>query len=68
MLRPRIVVYGVLLVVLTVAWAWGVGARSPLIAEVLRDRNALYRLEGDNVHNGYTLKLVNKTDARRHTA
>jgi polyferredoxin len=62
-LRPRIVVYGVLLVTLLGAWAWGVAHRSPFIAEVLRDRNALYTLEGAQVENHYTLKIVNKTDA-----
>ncbi len=41
-LRPRIVVYGILLLALLVGWAWGVTHRSELIVEVLRDRNALY--------------------------
>lgn len=61
-LRPRIFVYGTLLLALLVAFAWGVGNRSPLIAEVLRDRNALYRVSADGVENSYTLKLVNKTE------
>ena len=61
-LRPRIVVYGLLLLALLIAWGWGVTHRSPLIVEVLRDRNALYRVAGDgSIENGYTLKLVNKT-------
>ena len=59
-LRPRIVVYGALLLALLAAWAWGVGTRSTLIAEVLRDRNALYRETAAGVENTYTLKLVNK--------
>ncbi|UNK48782.1 4Fe-4S binding protein [Lysobacter sp. S4-A87] len=60
-LRPRVFVYGLLLLALCAGWAWGVGHRSPLIAEVLRDRNALYRETGDGrIENGYTLKLVNK--------
>ncbi len=60
--RPRIVVYGVLLLALLVGWGWGVTHRSPLIVEVLRDRNALYSVQSDGrVENGYTLKLVNKT-------
>ena len=63
-LRPRVLVYGV-----AAAGAGrrpGPGAsrtRSPLIVEVLRDRNALYRVAADGIDNGYTLKLVNKTDA-----
>ena len=46
-LRPRIFVYGALLVALIAAWTWGVTTRSPLIVEVLRDRNALYRERPD---------------------
>jgi polyferredoxin len=61
-LRPRIFVYGAILLALLVGWGWGVTHRSPLIAEVLRDRNALYRDTADGIENGYTLKLVNKTD------
>jgi len=62
-LRPRILVYGTILLLLVVGWSWGVGGRSELIAEVLRDRNALYRTAGDGrIENVYTLKLINKTD------
>ena len=64
-LRPRIFVYGFLLTALVAAWTWGVFNRSPLIADVLRDRNALYQQQGDRTANGYTLKLVNKTDTDR---
>ncbi len=61
-LRPRIVVYGLLLLALLIGWGWGVTHRSPLIAEVLRDRNALYQEARDGrIENGYTLKLINKT-------
>jgi cytochrome c oxidase accessory protein FixG len=62
-LRPRVFVYGLALAALVAGWAWGVGHRSPLLLEVLRDRNALYREAGAGIENGYTLKLVNKTDA-----
>ena len=61
-LRPRILVYGTILLALLVAWGWGVTHRTPLIAEVLRDRNALYRETSAGIENGYTLKIVNKTD------
>ena len=62
-LRPRIVVYGTILVCLLLAWVWGVSHRSSFIAEVLRDRNALYSYSGDGaVENSYQLKIVNKTD------
>ena len=62
-LRPRILVYASLLLALVSAWTWGVLHRSPLIADVLRDRNALYRESAAGIENGYTLKLANKTDA-----
>ncbi len=61
-LRPRVFVYAALLLVLVGGWAWGIAARSPLIVDVLRDRNALYRVAEDGIDNGYTLKLVNKTE------
>ena len=63
--RPRIIVYSLLLTALVSGWVWGVLHRSPLIADVLRDRNALYQQQGEHIANGYTLKLVNKTDAAR---
>ncbi len=65
-LRPRILVYGTLLLALMVGWAWGVTNRDVLITEVLRDRNALYRVLADGqVENTYTLKLINKDQTPR---
>jgi hypothetical protein len=47
-LRPRIIVYGTLLALLAAGWGVGRGMnRKPFIAEVLRDRNALYRVLSD---------------------
>lgn len=64
--RSRLLVYFVLLLVLIGGWAWGVVARSSLIVDVLRDRNALYRSSQDGmIENAYTLKLVNKVDGGR---
>jgi len=64
--RPRIFVYGTILLALVGGWAWGVTHRSELIAEVLRDRNALYREAGDGrIENHYVLKLINK-DRQAH--
>jgi cytochrome c oxidase accessory protein FixG len=59
-LRPRIFVYLVLLLVLITGVLWSVNNRVLLRADLLRDRNALYReLPGDLVENVYTLKLIN---------
>lgn len=64
--RPRTLVYAALLGGLLSAFAWGVAHRAPLIVELLHDRNALYRRTSDgSIENSYTLKLVNKTDARQ---
>jgi cytochrome c oxidase accessory protein FixG len=66
-LRPRIVIYASILLGLLGGFAWSVANRTPLIVDVLRDRNALYRELGDGaIENAYTLKIVNK-DARAHS-
>jgi cytochrome c oxidase accessory protein FixG len=65
MLRKRTMVYGALLLALAGAWVAGLVLRAPLALDVLRDRNALYRLEGGSVENVYLLKVINR-DARAH--
>ena len=58
--RPRIVVYGVLLLALVAGVIYSVNQRVLLRADLLRDRNALYReLPGNLIENVYTLKLIN---------
>lgn len=62
-LRPRIFIYMGLLSVLILGFILGVGGRDLLIADVIRDRNALYRVNTNNIiENAYTLRLINKTD------
>jgi len=62
-LRPRTAVYAAILGTLLIAFTWGVTHRASLIVDVLHDRNALYREMSDGgIENGYTIKLVNKTD------
>ena len=62
-LRLRTLIYGGLLTFLLSAFAWGITHRNPLIVEILRDRNALYReTSNGEIENSYTLKIVNKTD------
>jgi len=59
-IRPRIIVYGVLLLVIISGTLWGMTHRVPLRADLIRDRNALYReLPGGLVENVYTLKITN---------
>src|SRR6056300_324399 len=46
--RPRVIVYAVILVSLLSGALWSISERVPLRAELIRDRNALYReLPGD---------------------
>ena len=63
-LRGRVWVYGGLLAAIAIGIAVGIATRSPLIVDVLRDRNALYRTNMDgSIENGYTLRLINKSEA-----
>jgi polyferredoxin len=68
LLRPRVFVYGGLLVGMVVAFAVGIAMRAPFTVEALRDRNALYRTTADGIENGYTLKIANKRDEARRFA
>ena len=66
MLRPRVLIYGALLGALVVGFVVAVAMRSPVSLDVLRDRNALYRLTDDgNVDNVYTLRILNKTESEQ---
>jgi len=59
-LRPRIFVYSFLLLALVAGVIWKINDRVLLRADLLRDRNALYRELPDNkIENVYTLKLIN---------
>jgi cytochrome c oxidase accessory protein FixG len=64
-LRPRVVIYSVILLLLAGGFAFSLAARVPLIVDVLRDRNALYRETQAGVENTYTLKVMNKSAATR---
>ena len=67
LLRPRMVVYAALLLLAGGALAYSLVTRTPLILDVIRDRNALYReVSGDQIENAYALKVINLDD-RPHT-
>ncbi|WP_348767277.1 cytochrome c oxidase accessory protein CcoG [uncultured Salinisphaera sp.] len=66
LLRPRVLVYAALLVVLASAFVLGIGLRNPLRMDILPDRNALYRVVDDtHVENVYTIKLMNMSQEPR---
>ncbi len=61
-LRPRIFIYLAALALLATVIGVFLTGRDPLIADVLRDRSALYRLVDTKLENSYSLKLTNRTD------
>lgn len=66
MLRPRIVVYALLLILISLALVYSIATRIPLELDIIRDRNSLYRETVDGlVENIYTLKLINM-DTKEH--
>ena len=65
--RPRMLVYASLLLVICTLFAYSLATRTPLILDVIRDRNALYReIHGDVIENTYSLRVIN-LDSRAHT-
>ncbi len=65
-LRPRVMVYGAILVAALVAVLFGLVNRDPVGLDVIRDRNALYRETSDGwIENVYTLKILNMDETPR---
>lgn len=61
LIRPRTIVYSLVLAVLIGVMVSSIMLRKPVILDVLRDRNALYRDVGrQGIANSYTLRIVNK--------
>ncbi len=67
-IRPRILVYTALLALFASLFVSFLATRSPLIVDVLRDRNALYRDVGrEGIENTYAINAINKArDSRRY--
>ncbi len=60
-IRPRTVVYSLVLSALVITLASSMLLRQPVILDVLRDRNTLYRDAGRRgIENNYTLRIINK--------
>lgn len=68
-LRPRIVLYSVILLAIIVASAWSLLSRVPLKVDVIRDRSLLTREADDGrIENVYNLKIMNTTEEpKRYT-
>jgi polyferredoxin len=58
--RPRTIMYTILLAALAIGLIYAIGQRIPLELDILRDRNSLYRETSEGlVENVYILKVVN---------
>ena len=66
-LRPRTIIYSVLLLALIVGFGVAVAQRQLVALDVMRDRNSLFRqLDDGRVENVYTVRIINK-DTAAHT-
>jgi cytochrome c oxidase accessory protein FixG len=62
-LRPRVLVYGAVLLALTAAMMFSLALRMPLKVDVVRDRAALSRIvAGGRLENVYRLQVMNATE------
>ncbi len=62
--RPRVLIYGGVLLLITVAFVASVSMRKPFKVDVIRDRGALARMVGNGVaENVYRLQVMNTTEA-----
>jgi cytochrome c oxidase accessory protein FixG len=65
-LRPRVLVYGAILLALSVALSWSLAVRTPLKVDVVRDRAALSRIvSGGRLENVYRLQVMNATEQQQ---
>ena len=59
--RPRTVVYGAIMVFVVGLMGYGLGSRTSIDVNVLRDRAPLFvTLSDGRIRNGYTFKVINK--------
>jgi len=63
-LRPRVIVYGAVLLAICAALATSLALRTPFKVDVVRDRTALARLvEDGRVENVYRLQVMNASES-----
>ena len=65
-LRPRVLIYGSILLAIVMAVAFSLAVRHPFKVDVIRDRAALARLGPDGqIQNVYRLQLMNASERRQ---
>lgn len=63
-IRPRIIVYAIILTLISISTFTAIMNRTPLALDVIRDRNTLFRETNDGlIENVYTLKIMNMDSA-----
>ena len=61
--RPRIIIYTLILGAITLAWIWGLATKPALRVDVIRDRMTLAReVEGGLVENVFRLQVMNVSE------
>ena len=61
-IRPRTIIYTVVLAVVLSVMAYVVVTRAPAEVHVIHDRNPLFvKMSDGQIHNGYDIKILNKT-------
>lgn len=62
-LRPRVLIYGAVLVAISAAFVWSLAMRHTLKVDVVRDRSTLARLVDEGrIENVYRLQLMNASE------
>jgi cytochrome c oxidase accessory protein FixG len=65
-IRPRTMYYAGALALTSSLMAWGLATRSPVVFDVLRDRNPTFvRLHDGSVRDGFTIKAANRSFQRQ---
>lgn len=65
-IRPKLVGYAVVLLVMVVLLTYEITNRVPLEVDIIRDRNSLYRETNEGlIENVYTLKVLNKSQQQQ---
>lgn len=63
LLRPRVLIYTTIMLVLIAGFVTALAMRKPLKVDVIRDRGALAReVDGDKIENVYRLQLMNASE------